>query len=443
MIDGRRSLVSNKIEFLEIRFVDLSGRLRSMIVPIRPAESLAEVAKDPAMSKGTNIDGSSVVGFSKVEMSDLHLTPDPDSLVELPYGPDRRAAVMSYVYARTQAARDLLPFDGDPRNILRRAQQKYLGSDKSLHLKVEPEFVFVTPEGKPYDQAGYADTRPRNLGAEIMIEISRALRSIPIEINVIHHETGPSQQEIELDFSPVMKMADSIVLSKNIVKVIAAERGVDATFMPKPFEGVAGNGMHCHIQLWDGDENLFAAERNTEISEAARQFVAGLLKHAPAITAIANPTINSYKRLVPGYEAPVYISWGYANRTTLVRVPLFDRPEKTAIEFRSPDPSCNPYLLFAAILAAGMDGIKDNLEAPDPRKEDLYKLSLEELRKAGVPTLPSALSDALDALEKDGFMREVLGDHAFTTFLRLKREESKQYAHMTITDWEWSRYQGV
>jgi len=432
--------VSNKIEFLEIRFVDLSGRLRSMVVPIRPAESLAEVAKDPAMSKGTNIDGSSVVGFSKVEMSDLHLTPEPSSLVELPHTPDRRAAVMSYVYARTQTAKDLLPFDGDPRNILRRAQEKYLGSSKSLHLKVEPEFFFVAADGQPYDHASYADIPPRNLGADIMIEISRAFKSIPIEINVVHHETGPSQQEIELDFGPIMKRADSIVLFKNIVKAIAADKGIDATFMPKPFEGVAGSGMHCHMQLWEGNKNLFSTEKDARISEAARQFVAGLLKHAPAITAIANPTINSYKRLVPGYEAPVYISWGYANRTTLIRVPMFDRPEKAAIEFRSPDPSCNPYLLFAVILAAGMDGIEDKLEAPEPRKEDLYKLSLEELHKIGVQTLPSTLSDALDALEKDEFMKEVLGDRAFNTFLQLKRDEWKQYANTAVTNWEWSKY---
>jgi len=435
--------VGSKIEFLEIGFVDLSGRLKSMTVPVKQAESLTDVAKDPAVSKGTNIDGSSVIGFSKVEMSDLHLTPDPDSLVELPYTPDRRAAVMSYVYTRIQAGKDLLPFDGDPRNILRRVQQKFLGSSKSLQLKVEPEFFFVTADGQPYDRASYADTRPRNFGAEIMLEISRALRSIPIEINVIHHEGGPSQQEIELDFGPVMKMADSLVLFKNIVKVTAADKGIDATFMPKPFEGLAGNGMHCHMQLWEGDKNLFATERDGEISESAKQFVAGLLKHAPAITAIANPTINSYKRLVPGYEAPVYISWGHENRTTLVRVPMFGKPEKAAIEFRSPDPSCNPYLLFAALLAAGMNGVKNELEAPEPRTEDLFKLSPEELCEIGVHMLPSTLNDALNALETDELMREVLGGHAFNTLLRLKREEWKQYANVTVTDWERSKYQDI
>ncbi|MDH5689363.1 MAG: glutamine synthetase family protein [Candidatus Bathyarchaeota archaeon] len=443
MIGGEAFLVNNKIEFLEIMFVDLSGRLKSMTVPVRPVEKLTEVAKDPAMSKGTNIDGSSVIGFSKVEMSDLHLTPDPDSLVELPYAPDRRAAVMSYVYARTQAGKDLAPFDGDPRNILRRAQQKYLGSSKSLRLKVEPEFFFVTSDGQPYDQASYADTRPKNLGADIMLEISRALRSIPIEINLVHHEGAPSQQEIELDFGPIMKMADSIVLFKNIVRAIAADKGIDVTFMPKPFGGVAGSGMHCHMQLWEGDKNLFATERNDEISEAAKHFVAGLLKHASAITSIANPTINSYKRLVPGYEAPVYISWGYVNRTTLVRVPMFGKSEKAAIEFRSPDPSCNPYLLFASLLAAGMDGVKNELEAPEARTEDLFKLSPEELRKIGVQMLPPTLNDALDAFERDELMREVLGDHAFNTFLRLKQEEWKQYANVTVTDWEWSKYKDV
>lgn len=436
-------LMGSKIEFLEIRFVDLSGCLKSMTVPIMPVESLAEVAKDPAMSKGANIDGSSVTGFSKVEMSDLHLTPDPDSLIELPYTQDRRAAVMSYIHAKIQTGEDLPPFAGDPRNILRRTQEKYLGSSKSLRLKAEPEFLFVTGDGQPFDQASYADTYPRNLGADIILEISQALRSIPIEVNVIHHEMGPSQQEIELDFESVMKMADFIILFKNIVKVMATDKGIDATFMPKPFEGVAGNGMHCHMQLWQEDRNLFAAERSGEISETAKRFVAGLLNHAPAITAIANPTINSYKRLVPGYEAPVYISWGYENRTTLVRVPMFGKPEKAAIEFRSPDPSCNPYLLFAALLVAGMNGVQNELEAPEPRTEDLFRLSSNELHKMDVQMLPPSLNDALDAFEKDDFMRDVLGDHAFNTFLRFKREEWKQYANITVTDWEWEKYRDI
>ena len=258
---------------------------------------------------------------------------------------------------------------------------------------------------------------------------------------MIHHEVGESQQEIELDFDDATKMADNILLFKNLARSISRNHGIDVTFMPKPFEGAAGNGLHCHLQLWDGNKNLFGVDGGSEISETAKMFIAGLLEHSPAITAIANPSINSYKRIVPHHEAPVYITWGMKNRTVLIRVPMFGSGDKAAIELRSADPMTNPYLLFTAIIAAGMDGVNRKLTPPDPRSEDIFHLSDEEREKLEIKMLPTTLEIALDSLEADSVICEAIGKDILENFVKLKREEWREYTNHIVTDWEWEMYE--
>jgi glutamine synthetase len=431
--------MSEKIEFIELRFPDLLGRMKAMIVPCNPAETLEEVAKDPALKKGTSCDGSSVTGLAKVEASDLRLVPDSTSLIELPFVSHRTAAAMCFV--REKIAKEGEFYSLDSRGLLYKISEELLPGKMQLKVKVEPEFHLITPDGEPFDEAEYADTYPKSPGMDILLEISSALRTLNIQPRVIHHEVGEAQQEIELAFADAMKMADNILIFKNLARSIAQNQGVDVTFMPKPFENQAGNGLHCHLQLWDGDKNLFGVDDTSELSETAKMFVAGLIEHAPAITALANPTINSYKRLVPHHEAPVYITWGMMNRTVLIRVPLFSSGDSAAIEFRSPDPMANPYLLFAAIIAAGMDGIKRELTPPEPRSEDIFHMTDEERDDLGILILPTALDEALDALEKDDVISGAIGPDIMRSYVSLKREEWRVYTSQIVTDWEWDMYE--
>ncbi len=385
--------MSEKIEFIELRFPDLLGRLKAMVVPCNPAETINEVAKDPALKKGTSCDGSSVTGLAKVESSDLRLEPDPTSLVELPFVTHRTAAAMCFV--REKSAKGDEFYSLDTRGLLQKTCEELLPGKMQLKVKVEPEFHLITPDGEPFDEAGYADGYPRSPGMDILMDISSALWTLDIQPRVIHHEVGEAQQEIELDYADAMRMADNILTFKNLARAIAQNQGVDVTFMPKPFENQAGNGLHCHLQLWDDDKNLFGVDDTSELSETAKMFIAGLIEHSPAITAFANPTINSYKRLVPHHEAPVYITWGMMNRTALIRVPMFSSGDNAAVEFRSPDPMANPYLLFTSIITAGMDGIKRKLTPPEPRSEDIFHMTDEDRHKLGIQILPLLLTRLL------------------------------------------------
>jgi glutamine synthetase len=433
--------MSEKIEFIELRFTDLLGRLKAMIVPCNPSETIDEVAKDSALKSGTSCDGSSVAGLAKVESSDLHLEPDQTSLIELPYASQRTAAVMCYIREKIADGKSAEYFSLDSRGRLHKISQDLLPGKMQLKVKVEPEFHFITPDGEPFDEAGYADTYPNSPGMDMLLELASTLRTLGIKPRVIHHEVGESQQEIELDFDDAKKMADNILLFKNLARSISRNQGVDVTFMPKPFEGAAGNGLHCHLQLWEGGKNLFGIDGGSELSETAKMFVAGLLEHAPAITAIANPSVNSYKRLVPHHEAPVYITWGMMNRTALIRVPMFGSGEKAAIELRSPDPMTNPYLLFTAIIAAGMDGVNRNLIPPDPRSEDIFQLGDDERENLGIEMLPTTLETALDSLEADSVICEAIGQDILDSFVKLKRKEWREYTSHIVTDWEWEMYE--
>ncbi len=432
--------MSEQIEYVELRFVDILGRMKAMIVPCNPADTLDELRKDPVLSEGTSLDGSSVAGLSMVEASDLRLVPDSDSLIELPYSLQRTAAVMCSVSEKEgrEGKESIYPLDS--RGALHSVCERLLSGKMSLKAKIEPEFHFITQDGELFDSSGYADTYPQNPGADILLEIATAIRDMGMKPLMIHHEVGEAQQEIEISHADIRQMADFILTFKNLARTVAASRDIDVSFMPKPFEGAAGNGLHCHLQLWDGAENLFGNQNDDHLSDTARAFIAGLLEHAPALTAIANPTINSYKRLVPHHEAPVYITWGFRNRTVLVRVPLFQDREKAAIELRSPDATSNPYLLFSAILAAGMDGVNRELQPPEPRSEDIFHLTDDERETFGIKMLPSSLREALIHLERDEVIRDGIGSRLIDAFIRIKHDEWREYVNYAVTGWEWSKY---
>ncbi|MHA1735345.1 MAG: glutamine synthetase family protein [Candidatus Thorarchaeota archaeon] len=431
--------MSDSISYVVLQFSDLEGQLKAMVVPCRPAHNLEDLESDPVVQEGSSVDGSSVAGLASVEASDLRLKPEPSTLVELPYTARRLAAVMCCVQRKEDI--DLGKFhDLDSRAVLQRVYDRYLPDGMHLRVKTEPEFFFLTADGELLDEGQYADTYPACPAQDTLLEIATAAQEMGIGVRVAHHEVGTAQHEIELEFSDARKMADSILRFKNLARALALEDGIDVTFMPKLFPDVAGSGLHCHLQLWKEDENLFGGDTQGELSDTAKSFLAGLMEHAPAITAIANSTINSYKRLVPHHEAPVYISWGYRNRTALIRVPLFTTPEKAAIEFRSPDMMTNPYLLFAAIIVAGMDGVENGAEPPEPLTQDIFKLSDKEREALNIPMLPSNLYEALRHLREDRLIREALGDGLIDAYIRLKTSEWEEYVNRAVTDWEWERY---
>ena len=432
--------MSELIEYIELRFVDVLGHLKAMTVPCKPAKDLQELATDPILEEGTSLDGSSVSGLADVEHSDLRLEPDPSTLIELPFRRERVAAVMCFIKGKVEP-RGGKHHPRDSRGILHTVCDRFLGQKYKLDIKIEHEFHFMTDEGLPFDRAGYAETYPASRGADILLELATTARRSGMEARVIHHENGKAQQEIEVDYEGVLSVADQTILFKNLARTVAHKNGIAVSFMPKPYEGAAGNGLHCHIRLWEENRNIFGQSGTNQLSETAEYFVAGLLEHAPAITAIANSTVNSYKRLVPHHEAPVYITWGYMNRTVLVRVPMFNKPGKAAIEFRSADPMANPYLLFAALIACGFDGVERKLSPPETRREDIYKLTDRERKELGIETLPSTLYDALDELEGSTVIRKALGTEIIQAFVSLKRREWREYANEAVTDWERKAYQ--
>ncbi|MCK5150191.1 MAG: glutamine synthetase [Candidatus Thorarchaeota archaeon] len=431
--------MSGKIEYVELRIVDILGRPKAMIVPCDPVDTLDELRKDPVLKDGTSVDGSSILGLSRVESSDLRMRPDPSTLIELPYMMQRTAAAMCFVQEKGSNDSDSF-YPTDTRGVLHQVCRNLLTKDMLLKAKVEPEFHFVTPEGEKFDEGEYADSYPASPGVDILLEIASSIQEVGMQPRVIHHEVGESQQEIEIAFDDIRRMADNLLIFKNLARAIAQDAGIDVNFMPKPFEGESGNGLHCHLQLWKGDINLFGDDETQGLSETAKNFIAGLLEHARAITAIANPTVNSYKRLVPHHEAPVYISWGMMNRTALIRIPLFEIGRMAAIEFRSPDPMANPYLLFAALLAAGMDGINRKLVPPEPRSEDIFHLTEEQRKDFDITALPANLGEALDALQEDKVIIDALGSDIIERFINIKRKEWNDYLSEVVTEWEWETY---
>jgi glutamine synthetase len=422
------------VEFLRLQFTDIQGLVKSVSIP---ASRLGK-----ALDSGTAFDGSSIEGFARIQESDMVLRPDISSFAILPWRAKENknvARLICDVYKPNGQ-----PFEGDPRYVLKSAMKK--AEDMGYTMNVGPElefFLFNMENGrattKPHDFAGYFDFGPVDLAEDIRREIVLALTEMGFNIEASHHEVAKGQHEIDFTYGEALKTADNVVTFKYVTRTIAMKNGLAATFMPKPIYGAAGSGMHVNISLFKGEENaFFDPEAKMQLSDLARYFVGGLLEHASAITAITNPLINSYKRLVSGFEAPVYIGWSGPNRSSLIRVPS-GRGLSTRLEFRSPDPSCSPYLGFAAVLAAGLDGVKRKIDPGDPVDLNIYDLSDEERERLGIETLPSNLREALDCLEDDKVIRDALGEHVYANFSRLGSLEWKMYNNH-VHPWEVERY---
>ncbi|OEF96142.1 type I glutamate--ammonia ligase [Desulfuribacillus alkaliarsenatis] len=425
----------NNVSFIRLQFTDLLGTIKNVEIPVSQL--------DKALDNKMMFDGSSIEGFVRIEESDMYLYPDLDTWVIFPWYADKGkvARLVCDVYMP-----DGTPFAGDPRGILKRVVKE--ANDMgytSFNVGPEPEFflVKIDENGKPTnvmnDEGGYFDWAPVDLGENCRRDIVLTLESIGFEVEASHHEDAPGQHEIDFKYSDAITAADQIQTFKLIVKTVAKEHGLHATFMPKPFFGINGSGMHCHQSLFMDDENAFYDESDElGLSETAKQFIAGLLKHARALSAITNPTINSYKRLVPGYEAPCYIAWSAKNRSPLIRVPAA-RGMSTRIEARFPDPATNPYLALAVMLKAGLDGITNKLVAPKPTDRNIYIMNEKELRDAGIESLPLTLEEAIKELINNKVMREALGSHALNHFVSAKQIECDIF-RTQVHEWEREQY---
>lgn len=410
-------------KFVRLQFVDIHGTPKNMAVPLVKPDDMEDILKD-----GLLFDGSSVAGFVNINESDLIIKPDPETFSHLPWRPEEKGVCrfICDIYWP-----DGKPFEGDPRYILKRTLEKAKNDGYEYNVGPEPEFFIVEKDedGRihPHDNGVYFDVEPVDQGTDMRRELVLGLEELKFEVEASHHEVAPGQHEISFKFDDALKTADAVITFKQAIKAIVDKMGYLVTFMPKPFFGENGSGMHCHQSLFKHSENLFYdPEGKNQLSQEAMYFMGGLLKHSPALACVVAPTINSYKRLVPGYEAPVYISYGLKNRSTLVRVPA-SRGKGTRIEFRCPDPSCNPYLAFAAMLEAGMDGIKNKVDPGEPVEIDVFGLDESGLEEMGIKTLPSSLWEAYHALEKDEVIKNALGEHIYPQFYQLKRKEWDDY----------------
>jgi glutamine synthetase len=430
---------SDNVKFISYQFTDVTGAVKSVDAPIKQLEATLE--------DGVWFDGSSVEGFARIQESDMRLVIDPETYAVLPWSPleARRARVFCDIYTP-----DGLPFEGDPRGNLKRILTKVSERGWTYNVGPEPEFFLFRRNGGegihpvPHDVGSYFDFSADDEAVRVRTELMDALNSMGLEVEVGHHEVAIGQHEIDFRFADALKTADNVLTLKYTVKAIAAKHDLIASFMPKPVFGINGSGMHCHQSFFDDKGNNLFYDENDEyhLSPMAYGFIAGQLKHARALAAIVAPTVNSYKRLVPGYEAPVYIGWAQINRSALIRIPRFTegRIKSMRVELRFPDPSANPYLAFTTILAAAMDGIDNNLVPPAPLNNiNVYHLDEDERTKMGIASLPGSLSEALAELEKDGVVRSALGESIYEAFVRAKRDEWDAF-RINVTDWEVEHY---
>ena len=424
------------VKFIRLWFTDILGSLKSVAITV---EELAE-----AMDEGIGFDGSSIEGFARVDESDMVAMPDPTTFAILPWRPQERRVARVFC--------DILqpngePFEADPRWVLRRQLQR--AADLGYTFYVGPEleyFYFASSESpKVLDLGGYFDLTPLDAGTDLRRETVLTLEELGIPVETSHHEVAPSQHEISLRYTDALTMADNTMTYRLTVKEIALKNGVYATFMPKPISEENGSGMHVHMSLFQGERNAFFQDDDPyHLSPVAHSFIAGLLAYAREITLVTNQWVNSYKRLVPGFEAPVYMSWARRNRADLIRVPEYQRGKESAtrIEYRSPDAACNPYLAFACMLAAGLEGVEKGLTVPEPIEENVYDLTEAERKARGINNLPGSLAEAIEAAEGSDLLRRCLGDHLHESLLLNKRIEwAKFRAH--VTDWETSRYLAI
>jgi len=422
------------VKFIRLWFTDILGMLKSFTMTVEELEG--------ALEEGMGFDGSSIEGFARIDESDMVALPDPDTFRLLPWRPREHRAVARMFCDVLKPGGE--PFEGDPRYVLKRNLKR--AADMGYTFYVGPEleyFYFRDSNGtEPLDAGGYFDMTPLDAATDLRRDTVLALEEMGIGIEYSHHEVAGSQHEIDMRYTDAMTMADSVMTYRLIVKEVALKAGVYATFMPKPVFGINGSGMHVHQSLFKGDRNVFFDKDDEyNISQMAKHYIAGLLKHAPEITAVTNQWINSYKRLVPGYEAPVYLSWARRNRSDLIRVPEYrpGREKATRVEYRSPDPACNPYLAFSVMLAAGLEGIEKEYQPPDPVKENVYEMNAEERMRRGIGTLPASLLEAIQLTEKSEMVRRAMGDHVFDAFIENKKIEWDQY-RTQVTEYELKRY---
>lgn len=425
----------NDVKFLRVMFTDLLGTVKSIDLPLGQLDKL--------LDGKIMFDGSSIDGFVRINESDMYLQPDMATWNILPWGEahGRVIQVICSVYTV-----DGKRFVGDPRNNLIRAIEDMKAAGfSSFNIGPEPEFfLFETDENgetttKTNDAESYFDMEPADRGEYCRRDIVLALEKMGFSVEAAHHEVAPGQHEIDFKYDDALSAADNIQQFKTVVRTVAKQDGMHATFMPKPLSGVNGSGMHINMSLFnDKGDAFFDKSGSEELSETAYHFLAGILKHAKALTAICNPTVNSYKRLVPGYEAPVYIAWATDNRSPLVRIPA-DRGNGTRLELRSVDPTANPYMAIAAVLEAGLDGLKNNLKPMDEVKHNIYQMTPKERQDAGIESLPDGLNNALVALENDEVIKKALGEHIFDAFVEAKHTEYNSY-RQSVSEWERKHY---
>ncbi len=434
-----RTAQENDVKFVRLWFTDILGGLKGVAVTMEELES--------AMTRGMGFDGSSIEGFARSEESDMYALPDPSTFSILPWRPRTNAVARMFCDIITP---DGLPFEGDPRAVLRRNLERAAEMGFTYYVAPEIEFFYFkdSESTTPLDESGYFDQDPQDLATDLRRETVLTLEELGIPVESSHHEVAPSQHEIDLRHTDALTMADTVMTYRVVVKEIAMRHGYYASFMPKPIYGVNGSGMHTHQSLFQGNRNAFHdASDPDRLSGVARSFIAGLLHHSREITSVTNQWVNSYKRLVQspdeplGYEAPLYVSWAMVNRSDLVRVPSYmpGREESRRIEYRAPDPACNPYLAFSVMLAAGLEGIEKGYDLPDPASANLYRSTEEERRDLGVQTLPASLWEAISLTEESDLVRKTLGDHVFRSFIQNKKIEWDRYRSQ-VTDYEILRY---
>jgi glutamine synthetase len=430
---------SDQVQFLSLQFTDVIGSVKSLDIPVSRVEE--------AVDQGVWFDGSSVEGFARIQESDMRLMPDLDTYAVLPWSPvgSRRARIFCDIYLPDGSA-----FMGDPRGTLKRILKRIESRGWKFNVGPEPEFFLFKRNGVasthpvPHDVGGYFDFSATDEAVRVRTQLMAALGTMGLVVEMGHHEVALGQHEIDFEYADALKAADNILTLKYTVKAIAAQQDLIASFMPKPIYGINGSGMHCHQSLFDAQGNnlFFDPDDQYNLSELARGFIAGQLHHARALSAVVAPTVNSYKRLVPGYEAPVYVGWAQINRSALIRTPLYapGREKSIRAELRCPDPSANPYLALTVMLAAALDGVDQGMDAPEPLNEiNVYHLTREELEQRNIAELPGSLAEALKLLESDDVLKEAMGSVIYESFQRAKWTEVEEY-RTRVTDWEVARY---
>ncbi|MFQ5809408.1 MAG: glutamine synthetase family protein [Armatimonadota bacterium] len=436
--DVLKAAEEHDVKFIRLWFTDVLGFLKSFAITVEELET--------GMAEGMGFDGSSIEGFARIDESDMVAMPDPSTFVLLPWRPKGHRSVARMFCDIVEP--DGSPHAGDPRWALKQALKR--AADMGYTYYVGPEleyFYFRSADGPPetIDRGGYFDLTPLDVATDLRRETVLTLEEMGIKVEYSHHEVAPSQHEIDMKYTDALTMADNVMTYRLVVKEIALRHDLYATFMPKPIFGENGSGMHTHMSLFKGDRNaFFDADDEYHLSEIGKQFIAGLLKHGQEICLTGAQWVNSYKRLVPGYEAPVYLSWAQRNRSDLIRVPVYKpgKEKATRAEFRCPDPACNPYIAFAAMLTAGLEGIEQAYECPPPVEENVYEMSEEERERRGIERLPEDLGHAIEAAEGSEILRKALGDHIFNAFIENKKIEWRDY-RAQVHGYEIDQYLGV